>query len=74
MIVSPHVDAGISTFDPLEGQPVLLTTEPSLQLLIGFFKTGFYLCTLGFPGTYFVDQAGLKLTEIHLPVPPKCWD
>ncbi|ERE76735.1 tropomyosin alpha-1 chain-like isoform 2 [Cricetulus griseus] len=21
-----------------------------------------------------VDQAGLKLTEIHLPLPPKCWD
>ena len=21
-----------------------------------------------------VDQAGLKLTEIHLPLLPKCWD
>ena len=21
-----------------------------------------------------VDQAGLKLTEIHLPLPPECWD
>ena len=22
----------------------------------------------------FVDQAGLELTDIHLPRPPKCWD
>ena len=21
-----------------------------------------------------VDQAGLKLAEIHLPLPPECWD
>ena len=21
-----------------------------------------------------VDQAGLELTEIHLPLPPECWD
>ena len=21
-----------------------------------------------------VDQAGLELIEIHLPLPPKCWD
>jgi hypothetical protein len=27
------------------------------------------------PETLSVDQAGLELTEIHLPVPPcKCWD
>ena len=26
------------------------------------------------PGTYSVDHAGLKLTEIHLPLPPECWD
>ena len=23
---------------------------------------------------YCVDQAGLELTEIHEPLPPKCWD
>jgi hypothetical protein len=28
----------------------------------------------GCPGTHFVDQAGLELTEIHLPLPPECWD
>lgn len=25
----------------------------------------------GFSGTHLVDQAGLKLLEIHLPLPPK---
>jgi hypothetical protein len=32
------------------------------------------LCSLGCPETHFVDPAGLKLTEICLPLPPKCWD
>jgi hypothetical protein len=26
------------------------------------------------PETYYVEQAGLELTEICLPLPPKCWD
>lgn len=26
------------------------------------------------PGTYSVDQVGLKLKETPLPLPPKCWD
>jgi hypothetical protein len=29
--------------------------------------------SFGSPGTYSVNQAGLKLTEIHLPLPPECW-
>ncbi|KAM7320530.1 hypothetical protein ACRRTK_020973 [Alexandromys fortis] len=32
------------------------------------------LCSPVCPGTCFVDQADLKLTEIHLPLPPECWD
>jgi hypothetical protein len=34
------------------------------------------LCSPGCPGTHSVDQAGLQveLTEIHLSLPPKCWD
>jgi hypothetical protein len=28
----------------------------------------------GSPGTHSVDQAGLELTETHLPLPPECWD
>jgi hypothetical protein len=31
-------------------------------------------CFLSCPGTHSVDQAGLKLTEIYLPLPPKSWD
>ena len=35
------------------------------------------LCSSGYPGKLSVDQAlgpGPKLTEILLPLPPKCWD
>ena len=36
--------------------------------------TGF-LCVALVPGTLSlsVDEAGPKLTKIHLPLPPKCW-
>jgi hypothetical protein len=27
-----------------------------------------------YPGTHYADQVRLKLTEIYLPLPPKCWD
>ena len=46
-------------------------------LLACFSETGFLfpLCnSSGCPGSQFVGQAGLELTEIHLPLPPKCWD
>jgi hypothetical protein len=36
------------------------------------FETG-SLCGPGHPGTYYVHQAGLKLTEVYLPLPPECW-
>jgi hypothetical protein len=39
-----------------------------------FFRDRVSLCSSGCPGTHFVDQAGLELREIHLPLPPKCWD
>ena len=32
------------------------------------------LYNIGCPETHAVDQVGLELTEIHLPLPPKCWD
>ena len=32
------------------------------------------LCNPGCPGTHSIDQAALKLTEILLPLPLKCWD
>ena len=40
----------------------------------GLFWDRVSLYNLGCPGTYSIDQAGLKLKEIHLPPPPKCWD
>ena len=41
-----------------------------------FFETGFLCATAlaGCPGIHFVDQASLRLTEIHLPLPPEYWD
>lgn len=35
------------------------------------FKDGFLSCH-GCSKTYFIEKAGLKLTEIHLRLPPKC--
>ena len=32
------------------------------------------LCSPGCHGTGFVAQAGPEVTEIHLPLPPECWD
>jgi hypothetical protein len=29
------------------------------------------LCSPGYPGAHYVDQAGLELTEIHLLLPPR---
>jgi hypothetical protein len=39
--------------------------------LVLFFvlRQGFFVCSSDSPGTQSVDQAGLKLTEIHLPLP-----
>ena len=42
-----------------------------LQLLLLLLGQVFFL-QLWCPGTNSVEQAGLKLTEIHLPLPPKC--
>ena len=38
------------------------------------FQDRFSLCSLGCPETLCVDQAGLELKEIHLPLPPEYWD
>lgn len=32
------------------------------------------LCSPGWHRIHYVDQAGLELTEIHLPPPPECRD
>ena len=41
--------------------------------LVVVFQDRVSLCSPGFPG-HSVNQVGLELTEIHLPLPPKCWD
>jgi hypothetical protein len=32
-----------------------------------------FLCSFGCLRTHDVAQAGLELTEVHLPLPPECW-
>ena len=44
-------------------------------LFVCLLETGFLsLTVLAVLEIAFVDQAGLELTEIHLPLPPECWD
>lgn len=38
-----------------------------------FFET-VSLCNPVWLGTCYVDQTGLEIIEIHLPLSPKCWD
>lgn len=39
-------------------------------LYLGFFQAVFLHIALALPD--FLDQAGLKLTEVYLPLPPQC--
>jgi hypothetical protein len=45
--------------------------------LVGFpWRGGVHricLCSTGYPGTHYVEQAG-RNSETRLPLPPKCWD
>ena len=42
----------------------------------GFSRQGFFVALEPVPELELAlaDQAGLKLTEIRLPLPPECWD
>lgn len=33
-----------------------------------------YLCSLDWPGTLYINQAGLEVIEIFLPLPAQCWN
>jgi hypothetical protein len=57
----------------MKEQSVLLPTEASCQPLF-IFKTGFLCVALAVLELGSVDQDGLELTEIHLPLPPECRD
>lgn len=50
----------------------------SVLFFIILFVVGFSrqvsLCSPSCPGIYSVDQAGMELTEICLPLPLKCWN
>ena len=37
-----------------------------------FFRDRVSLYSSGWPGTHNVEQASIKLVQIHLPLPPKC--
>ena len=39
-----------------------------------FFETGFLWALEPVLELALVEHAGLELTEIHLPLPPECWD
>ena len=43
-------------------------------LFVCFSRQGFSVALEPALELALVDQAGLELTEIHLPLPPKCWD
>ena len=42
--------------------------------LVGFSRQGFSIVSQSVLELALLDQAGLKLTEICLPLPPKDWD
>ena len=53
------VPVGLTTFDKMKESKTKSVS----------YKDRVSLGSLGFSGTCYVDQAGLKLTEIHLPLP-----
>jgi hypothetical protein len=42
-------------------------------LLLFFFWDRFSLWSVGCSGTHYINQAGLKFTELLLPLSPECW-
>jgi hypothetical protein len=44
------------------------------RMHLSVFKDRISLCSPDYPRTNSVDQVVLELTEIRLPLPPKCWD
>ena len=58
----------------LLGKHVIMAMNSSLFL--DFLKQGFSVFFFLVPvlELALVDQAGLELTEIHLLLPPECWD
>lgn len=43
-------------------------------IFIYLFLVSISLCSFGFPGTHYVNQANLELTEMFLSLPAEYWD
>ena len=56
------------TNEPVESQ------GPDFMVLFCFVWDTVSLGSYGRPGTHYIDQADLKLTELCLVLPTKCWD
>ena len=57
------------------GLKVCITTYGFFVLFcFGFWRHGFSVALEAVLELALVDQAGLELTEILLPLPPECWD
>jgi hypothetical protein len=50
-----------------------LSPSPPSSLPVSLFQDRVSLCSPSCPRTHSVNQAGLELTEIHLPLPFDCW-
>ena len=53
---------------------LILTSMKQASAVVWFGFESWSLRVAGYPGTYYVDQAGPELTEILLPLPPESWD
>ena len=51
---------------------IIILTPRTCVFSLFLFLWQFLLYSPGLPRTHYVDQAGFKLTEIHLPLSPKC--
>lgn len=70
------VDSSESCFQMVLDAYLTLREAPNIRgyflfLSLYFIGDRVFLCNLDCPGTHLVDQVGLELTEIHLPLPPR---
>jgi hypothetical protein len=45
-----------------------------MMVMMMILRQVFSVCSPGCPRIHSVNQAGFELTELLLPLPPKCWD
>lgn len=46
----------------------------SICLFVCLFNETWSLHSPGYPDTYYIDRAGLEITDVHLPLPLKYWE